>query len=421
LKSSLSNKNLSIISLICIPLAFAGLPLYVHLPKFYNEALGLNLAFIGVSLLVLRIFDAVIDPIIGYYSDKLQRFRVNIINISIIIFSFGFWLLFANNFIAGEAQIKTNFILSLIIIYTSFSFLNVNYYALTSGFATSENQQSKISAFREGFILIGVLLASALPQPLINNYGMVQAFKIFTYVFIFFVVCALLFSIKILKKLNAQNQISTSNNLQEISFKSLFSDSKINWCLAIFILNTLPVAITSNIFLYYTDYVLNAASHSGYLLGLYFLVAVIFIPLWLKLSQKFGKKSILQTTMLVQIIAFIWTYFLQSGDINQFYIICALSGIALGGNLFLMPAIFADNLSNQAHLMASGFGVWNFINKFALALAAGVLLPVLSIYIIDGKVVNGGVSLIKFLYAVAPCVLMLVAFITLKISPLDKK
>jgi len=55
--------------LTSIPLAMAALPIYVHVPKFYADAMGLNLMAIGGLLLAARIFDALQDPLLGYWSD----------------------------------------------------------------------------------------------------------------------------------------------------------------------------------------------------------------------------------------------------------------------------------------------------------------------------------------------------------------
>lgn len=53
-----------------IPLAALTLPLYILLPTFYADALGLPLAAIGGALFIVRIADAASDPIIGWASDR---------------------------------------------------------------------------------------------------------------------------------------------------------------------------------------------------------------------------------------------------------------------------------------------------------------------------------------------------------------
>jgi Na+/melibiose symporter-like transporter len=53
--------TLAAYGLFGMPLAMAALPLYVHLPKFYGDYLGVNLALLGGVLLALRLADGVID------------------------------------------------------------------------------------------------------------------------------------------------------------------------------------------------------------------------------------------------------------------------------------------------------------------------------------------------------------------------
>ena len=46
------------------------LPLYIIVPTFYSESLGLPLASVGAALLAVRLADAVSDPLIGWVGDK---------------------------------------------------------------------------------------------------------------------------------------------------------------------------------------------------------------------------------------------------------------------------------------------------------------------------------------------------------------
>jgi GPH family glycoside/pentoside/hexuronide:cation symporter len=52
-------------------LAFAGLPIYIHAPKFFVDEYGVSLAAIGGVLLVLRLIDFVQDPLLGRLVDRL--------------------------------------------------------------------------------------------------------------------------------------------------------------------------------------------------------------------------------------------------------------------------------------------------------------------------------------------------------------
>ncbi|MBS4038546.1 MAG: MFS transporter, partial [Hydrogenophaga sp.] len=57
--------------LLGLPLAFVALPLYVVLPNHYAREFGAPLAALGAVLLAARLVDAVLDPIIGRWCDRL--------------------------------------------------------------------------------------------------------------------------------------------------------------------------------------------------------------------------------------------------------------------------------------------------------------------------------------------------------------
>jgi len=57
--------------LMGLPLAFVALPLYVHLPPHLALTLGWSLATAGGVLLAVRVFDALIDPALGRWTDRL--------------------------------------------------------------------------------------------------------------------------------------------------------------------------------------------------------------------------------------------------------------------------------------------------------------------------------------------------------------
>ncbi len=64
--------HLAAYALPALPLAALTLPLYILVPTFYTETLGLSLAAVGAALLFVRIFDAFNDPLIGWAADRFR-------------------------------------------------------------------------------------------------------------------------------------------------------------------------------------------------------------------------------------------------------------------------------------------------------------------------------------------------------------
>ena len=71
----IQRKNIVQYSTLALPIAFAGMPLYVHAPDYYATEFGLSLGSIGLMLLFLRLIDALQDPLIGQLSDRFSKKR----------------------------------------------------------------------------------------------------------------------------------------------------------------------------------------------------------------------------------------------------------------------------------------------------------------------------------------------------------
>ncbi|HET8710175.1 MAG TPA: MFS transporter, partial [Spongiibacteraceae bacterium] len=75
-----------------LPLAFAALPIYVYTPHFYTEQTSISLAQLGLILLATRIFDAALDPLLGWCVDRIAR--TTMLLIALLPFAAGFFALF---------------------------------------------------------------------------------------------------------------------------------------------------------------------------------------------------------------------------------------------------------------------------------------------------------------------------------------
>ena len=68
-------------------LAAAGLPLYIHAPKFYVDEYGVSLAALGTVLFALRLLDVVQDPLLGRLAARLQETRAVSVGIAVLTMS----------------------------------------------------------------------------------------------------------------------------------------------------------------------------------------------------------------------------------------------------------------------------------------------------------------------------------------------
>ena len=56
-------------------LSAAGLPIYIHAPKFYVDEYGVGLSALAFALFLLRLIDVFQDPALGWLSERIRHMR----------------------------------------------------------------------------------------------------------------------------------------------------------------------------------------------------------------------------------------------------------------------------------------------------------------------------------------------------------
>lgn len=423
-----SSLRLFAYGLTSIPLAMAALPIYVHVPKFYSEALGLDLVAIGSLLLVARVFDAVLDPLLGYWSDlardrRLGRFAF--VALGIPVLALGMLGLF-NPPPSITAWLPWWLLSMLLLVYTAFSMMQISYQAYGAEISSDPVERTRITAFREGMGLAGVLLAAALPQVLSDQSGMRDGYAQYTYIFIplLFVLTMLTITLspRALIRAPALNSEAGATALQAM-LKPL-KNSLFNRLLIVFVFNGIAAAVPATLLLFYVADVLKSPQIAAASLVTYFIAGALGMPLWVWLSARIGKGRAWFVGMVVSIVAFVWAFMLGAGDTTAFLIICVLSGLGLGADLALPPSILADVIDvderkGLGRNEGAYFGLWTLVTKMNLALAAGIALPALAFLGYVPNAANSSTALVSLaaVYALLPCVLKAVAATALFCSP----
>lgn len=409
---TLSTSSLIYYGLFGLPLALVALPIYVYVPQFYADKFGLSLTLIGGVLLIARILDAFIDPAIGVWIDQrrsgsgYQRF----ILVSLPLLTFGFIALF-HPLASASAHPLLWFLVSLMVVYLGFSLATIAYQSWGAALTQAREQRSRLSAIREASGLLGVIIAAALP-------GFVDPGWL-TLVFI----VTLLASSFLLLRHAPQPPAREPAQFDLSGLLIPFRNRQFRWLFGVFILNGIAAAIPATLFLFFTNDYLALPQYAGLFLVLYFIAAALSMPLWVAIARRYGEKRAWFIGMLLAIAAFIWAYFLTSGAIAGFAIICILSGFALGADLALPPALLAAVIGHANHSgkhEGSYLGLWSWATKMNLALAAGIALPLLELLgYRTGTTDAQGLHALAVAYALLPCVLKSIAAILLWRAPLN--
>lgn len=399
--------------LLAFPLAFAGLPLYIHAPDFYTRHLGLSLGSIGVILLLVRLFDAVQDPVIGYFSDRYPARRYAILAGGVTALTIGLFALFFGPQLSMNTSIW--FAASMLLATTGFSVVVINLNMIGGFWVDDKHQRTRIATWRESFALLGLLVASVLPTVLFGITGATQAFK---WLFLVYALCMLpayLLFKRFLKQVDLRH-LAITTKFSGHSFVQILQDKQRLFFLT-YLLSQIAASFPAVLVLFFIRDYLGAESYTGLFLFLYFVSGAALMQVWFLVSKKLDKYRAWLLSMVLSIAVFIWVIMLQPGDMISYSIICVLSGLALGADLALPASIVADRINtNKAESRATQYyGVMAFIPKFALALASGCAFVILekSGFVVATQNTAVALQSLLMLYGLLPCIIKLLAAVSL--------
>lgn len=395
--------------LLGLPLAFAALPLYVVLPHHYAAALGLPLASVGGLLMLVRLIDAMAEPLLGRLSDQLYRRTAQAVlwavGVSALVQAAGLAALFFP-MVQGQGALAAWLVAGLLLTCLAHSQLVIAHQAWGVRLGGDAEQRSRIVAWREGPGLIGVVTASALSVV----WGAGAMWTVFALVL-------LLGWLALWYAPRPQSVAAPVRGTASASVPALWqplAEPAFRRLLAVFLCNGIASAIPAALMLFFAQDRLQATQpQTALFLVLYFVSGALSLPGWLRAVRRWGLERAWLGGMLLAVACFGWAAGLGSGQVAAFAVICALSGIALGADLALPGALLARLVERQgAQGLNEGayLGWWNLATKLNLALAAGAALPLLQwAGYQPGTQDPQALQRLAWAYALLPCALKLLA------------
>jgi len=419
LTQKLSSKVKLSFALPALPLAMLGIHFYVFIPKYLIDFVGLSGFAIGAIILFSRLWDAFLDPLIGYLSDSTQsRFGRRLPWITIGCFGV------VTSFILITAPISELFVDSnlLLVSYGLLTFLFflfwtmflVPFQALGAELSDSYFERSKLFAWRDGAMVLGTICAVILPAIMGGVHSWKQSLAIGIFYSLILIICFSIFLRNVKEK--AHDVVLTSTIYNPIKALSSLKNNKPFVTLAIaYLIAGFGSQLPSTLFLFYVDHVLKDGS-GPLLLLLYFVVGFLFIPVWERVARNREKRDVWIAAMAVNAGSFIMALFLGAGDVNLFALVVCISGIGYGATLFLPSSMQADVIEydfaisgeRREGLLSGG---WLIASKLSGALGAGIALPLVDLFGYKPGVEqsNEVVGIIKILYAGVPCLCYAIA------------
>jgi GPH family glycoside/pentoside/hexuronide:cation symporter len=162
---------------------------------YYVEKLGLSLALFAAARLIYSIWDAVNNPVVGYFSDRTRtRYgrRKPWIAAAIPLFVLTFIMVFSPPAGLEENGLFLWLVVSLILFEGVATVLWVNYNALFPEIFRGDALRAKASAIQQGYQMFAILIATVLTTKIYEALGFGQMALIYGIIFaVFMLLCIL--------------------------------------------------------------------------------------------------------------------------------------------------------------------------------------------------------------------------------------
>jgi GPH family glycoside/pentoside/hexuronide:cation symporter len=411
-------------------IALPTIPVYIHLPVLYGTELGLGLATTGIILLIARIFDTITDPLIGWLSDRFNyrgAHRKPWIAFGAIIAGIGLFKIL-NPPVAVNAEYL---LIWSVVLYGGWTMVAVPYLAWGAELSTNYYERTRVTSWREGVGLLGIVGAGVVAAVFTTlgyteqeSIGAIAWLAITAGVIVLPLLLYLVPDAELGRK--SKTKSSPSNILKGL--RSLAANGPFVRLLSAWFLNGIANGIPAALFFIYLEHALGAGPDERPIFILtYFVAAISAIPIWLKLSRRLNKHRTWCWAMSLACVAFATVPFIPAGSFSSFAIVCVVTGMGLGADLALPPAIQADVVDydrwrNKQERTGLQFALWGMSTKLALALSVGIALPVLDIFGFDANSAEqDSFTALIMIYAVVPIVIKIAAIFVVWNFPLTPK
>ncbi len=400
----LSSSVLFHYALPAFSLAMLGLPLYIYLPTFYSEYVGLGTLEIGIVLFLARGLDLILDPLIGSLSDKYAKRKVMMFTGMLILLA-GF-LALSYPFPSWMWLLGFSFIA-----YSGWSLISIPYLALSAELSRDYHDNTRLASSRELLTICGLVSALVIPYTLdIADDSQATIQLMLLIVGISLPLLFLLFNHKIKEPKHTSQPLDFFSGLKQLWLHT--PDAR--FLLLAFLSNSLANALPATLFLFFVSLILRTPEQTGLFLLLYFVSGLIALPVWSTLAKTWGKKRIWVISMALASAAFSFVPFLGPGDTFYFTVITLISGFSLGADMALPAAIQADIAQKieekGQRLTGVLFGFWAMLTKFSLALAVGISFGLLGLIGFEPESPHpNALLMLALLYGMAPVIFKVLA------------
>lgn len=363
-------------------------------PGFLALTVGLSPYWIGLVMLIARVWDAITDPLMGYISDRTKskwgKRRIYLIFASPLVLVSMYLLFFPYNI--SNLGLRITAVLASYLLFTTVqTSVMIPYYSLSSEVSSDYQQRASYNSYRLGFSIFASILCVAVPGIIVGLFDETIGYQIMSLSFGF-----LFFISVLLTGLFVKEEIQTAALVSKFNLKDMVKPLNLRpfrQYLGMFLVLQMSMAIMSGLFFFFVDFYITkdqTANQESTVAGLIsaalmFSMQIVALPIYIKMIERRGKTFAYRFGALLWIVTALFILVMPPNvDPIALYLLAAVMGFGISGPGLVPHTMYGDvvdagQLFFNERLDGQMSGFTNFINKVAQALGLALVMGLIGL------------------------------------------
>jgi GPH family glycoside/pentoside/hexuronide:cation symporter len=359
--------------------AFPAMPLagflqskYILLMPLYAITMGLDTKAIAGIFFTTKMFDVVTDPIFGIVSDRYKtpwgRRRPWLV-IGTLILMLAIYMLFI-----PSGNVGPNYLFGwLVVVYVGWTLTTVSHTAWALELSPDYDQRTDITGWLQVAAMIG-MMSVALTPALMEQFGSpTHAEKVAAVGWMLIVLLPIAVFV-CLRSLPEPKMPPPAH----IGFRRALAIVAGNWALLRLLAAnaaiTAAYAVVQSLFVFFVTYTLLLGDRTGFVLFFLMVGGMAFIPVWVKLAQRFTKHATMQLAVLYGMVVPAFMLFVPPGNLGLTALAFLFVGAITSAHELLPRTMMADVCDHdQAKSGTERMGLYYSLLQLSSKLAAGLM------------------------------------------------
>jgi GPH family glycoside/pentoside/hexuronide:cation symporter len=377
---TLTAKTLATYAAPAAPISALGLPIAVYLPPFYSNEMGLGLSLVGTIFMVTRLWDVIIDPLIGVVSDRFatrwgRRRLWMVLGTPITMYcSVAVFMPIAP--VSG-----TYLLLWLMALYVGWTLLMISHMSWGAELSPDYHQRSRVQGWREMFLIMGMVTVLALPA-IIERSSSATASHDRVAAMGWFIILLLPLTVALAVGSVPERTTRQSEHVGlRRGIALLVENRSLRRVLLMDLVSGYAGGIVASLFLFVAGSVLGLAGWASLLLLTYFTAGCLFIPLILRVSYRVGKHRTLALSSLFNGAALPLIFLIPHGNVGVAAVLFVLFGVNMGAGPLLFRSIMAD-VADEDHVNSGAQRTGLYYSLLVMTNKVGAAVAIGSVYVL---------------------------------------